>query len=430
MYRLNVDGTAGKNFQNIPLLANDSLFVFIETTVDITDNGLSFLYTDALQFDSGERQQEVQLVTLVKDAVFIFPPTNPDGSKTTVLLGQDNEGNDIRVEGVELTDSQLNFSNEKPYVIYGYAAVPEDRTLTVEAGARVHFHENSGIWVRPGATLQINGSLSADTVLLEKEVIFEGDRLEPEFDAVAGQWGSVWLSNGSIANSIDHLTLKNATIGLFVEGDDLQASPTLTITNSQIYNSASVNLWGSNAKIVGANMVLGGAGAISLYCSLGGDYNFTHSTIANYWSGGFRRGPALTIDNEVSLTSGDKLQGNLLNASFVNCIVAGSNFKELDLFDNGNNDFNFSFDDCLIQFDGDSDNPLFDFTNTTYYNSIFLNENFDFKNAFQNDFRLGSESFALDSGQINSALQVPLDILGTDRTSSPDLGAYEFTVEE
>ena len=35
-YRLNVDGRAGKTFANIPLLAKDSLYVFIETTFDIS----------------------------------------------------------------------------------------------------------------------------------------------------------------------------------------------------------------------------------------------------------------------------------------------------------------------------------------------------------------------------------------------------------
>tara|TARA_B100001250_G_scaffold109359_1_gene92352 strand:+ start:612 stop:1061 length:450 start_codon:yes stop_codon:yes gene_type:complete len=50
-YRLNVDGiygsdsNAGKYFENIELLANDSLYIFIETTVDIedlSDKALSF----------------------------------------------------------------------------------------------------------------------------------------------------------------------------------------------------------------------------------------------------------------------------------------------------------------------------------------------------------------------------------------------------
>src|SRR5690606_34759779 len=36
-YRLNVDGMAGKVFENVELLAKDSMFVFIETTFDIQD---------------------------------------------------------------------------------------------------------------------------------------------------------------------------------------------------------------------------------------------------------------------------------------------------------------------------------------------------------------------------------------------------------
>ncbi|MDP5061511.1 MAG: hypothetical protein NWP64_06285, partial [Maribacter sp.] len=57
-YRLNVDGVAGKNFENIPLYAKDSLFILIETTIDIHDDTLSELvYTDAIQFDSEPYQQ-------------------------------------------------------------------------------------------------------------------------------------------------------------------------------------------------------------------------------------------------------------------------------------------------------------------------------------------------------------------------------------
>jgi len=332
-------------------------------------------------------------------------------------------------QGVALSDEQLTFTNDRPYVIYGYAAVPENKTMVVDPGARIHFHENSGLWVQENASLQINGTLSADTLLLENEIVFEGDRLEPEFENIAGQWGTVWLSKGSTNNIISNLTLKNATIGLFVEGDVQDPATTLTIKNTQVYNSASVNLWANTAKITGENVVLGGAGDISLYCSLGGDYSFTHSTIANYWSNGFRNGPALRLDNELNLASGEVLQGDLENASFVNCIISGSSFNELDIFANGSNAFNFNFDDCILQFEGNTDNPLLDFTDTTYYNSIYLNENTDFKKPILNDFRLGAMSFAIDRGQTEAAAIVPADILGVQRTASPDLGAYEATIE-
>ena len=73
-YRLNVDGQEGKAFKNVPLFAQDSLYVFIEITQDISKTQQSnWLYTDVLQFDSGKNIQEIPLVTLIKDAVFLSP---------------------------------------------------------------------------------------------------------------------------------------------------------------------------------------------------------------------------------------------------------------------------------------------------------------------------------------------------------------------
>ena len=55
--------------------------------------------------------------------------------------------------------------------------------------------------------------------LLENEVIFEGDRLEPIFEDVPGQWGTIWLFDGSVNNEINYTTIKNSSIGLYLSGD-------------------------------------------------------------------------------------------------------------------------------------------------------------------------------------------------------------------
>ena len=69
-----------------------------------------------------------------------------------------------------------------------------------------------GIFVQNGGSLHINGTYSTDQELLENEVILEGDRLEPGFSDVPGQWGTIQLLEGSIDNIIDYTTIKNATI--------------------------------------------------------------------------------------------------------------------------------------------------------------------------------------------------------------------------
>jgi len=71
-YRLNVDGIPGKEFENIDILARDSIYVFVETTINI-NNSVNPLYTDKILFDIGSSQQNVDLITLVQDANFIFP---------------------------------------------------------------------------------------------------------------------------------------------------------------------------------------------------------------------------------------------------------------------------------------------------------------------------------------------------------------------
>ncbi|MEM9001767.1 MAG: choice-of-anchor Q domain-containing protein [Bacteroidota bacterium] len=431
-YRLNVDGLAGKEFADIALLAKDSLYIFIETTIDIEPLGENeFLYTDAIQFGNDGPQQKVPLVTLVRDAIFLYPRQTADGMAETLLLGLDEAGNEIRIEGFVLENDKLRFTSEKPYVIYGYAAVTEENTLTIDAGARVHFHKDSGILVSAGATLQVNGLPSEDGALLENEVIFEGDRLEPEFEDVAGQWGTIWLAEGSRASSITHLTIKNATVGILVEGGMNTIPPTLTLSNTQVYNSASTNLWARSSSITAANLVLGSAGETSLYCNLGGSYDFNHSTIANYWNNGFRNGASVQIDNFVALDSGEILGADLISASFSNCIIDGNRSIELLLQQNGTNAFHYLFDHCSIQFEDFNtqfaDNPLYDFENADFYQNVLLNANTDFLAPFNDDFRLGERSDAIDAGSLPTAMQIPLDLQGMDRTLAPDLGAYEYS---
>ena len=57
-----------------------------------------------------------------------------------------------------------------------------------------------------------------NNILYENEVIFEGDRLEPSFEDIPGQWGAIWLLNGSIENEFNYTTIKNSSIGIYTVG--------------------------------------------------------------------------------------------------------------------------------------------------------------------------------------------------------------------
>ena len=430
-YRLNVDGIAGRTFSNVEILPRDSIFIFVETTLDYStfpSDSTSFLYTDAIRFDIGENEQQVTLVTLVQDAVFLFPRRDAEGIKETLSLGESTEGEELRVEGYFLDDDELTFTNEKPYIIYGYAAVPPEKTLNIEAGARIHFHENSGIIVASNGTLQVNGERSQDTLAMENEVIFEGDRLEPLYSNIAGQWGTIWLTAGSKNNQISHAKIKNATIGLLVDANAGNGNPTLQIDNSQIYNSSNIGLLAQTATITGENLVLNNSGISSLWLSLGGNYTFKHSTIANYWTQGFRQAAALQIDN-FSPTETGVLAEALVQANFINCIIAGNRWEELELSAVEEAAFNYKFTNSLIRFD-DTFNDLtgtgfYDFENSAKFSAVILSNDPNFKDPENNDLRIGEDSPANGIALPSTSAEVPLDILGNPRTANPDMGAYE-----
>lgn len=432
-YRLNVDGVSGKTFDNVQILAKDSLYVFVETTVDITNvtNATTYLYTDQIEFDTNSKLQKVELVTLVKDAVFIYP--NRDNTTKvidTLTLNVGGQPVKTNIQGRELLPEELTFTNEKPYVIYGFAAVPNGETLTMDPGTRVYFHNNSGLLVTEGSSININGSLSTDQDLLENEVILEGDRLEPDFSETPGQWSAIWLLDGSINNTINYTTIKNATVGVLCDGNPDATTDKLTITNSQIYNSSAFGILGRNTSIAGENVVINNSGQSSFAGTIGGKYNFTHCTIANYWNNGFRQYPSVLLNNFITDADNNTTLADLTEANFNNCIIYGNDNPEIlldEVVDNSVS-FNFKFTNCLIRFQDNNNNftgANYDLSDTTHYEGNLFNLDPNFKDTSVNQLMIGDESAAINQGNTIFSNQVPFDILNVNRTASPDLGAYQ-----
>ena len=432
-FRLNVDGLPGKTFRDIEILPRDSIFVFVEVTADIeslSNQEVQFLYEDKIVFDTDSNQQQVDLVALIQDAVFLFPERFEDGTKESLLLGLDEDGEEIRIEGFFLDDEHLHFTNEKPYVIYGFAGVAPGKTLKIDPGARLHFHSNSGIIVANNASLRAEGELSNDPELLENEIIFQGDRLEPSFQNTPGQWATVWLTQGSTNHLFQHVTIKNSTVGILMDSNDGGEEPTLTIKNTQIYNSATVGLLARTGNVYAENMVVNNSGQASVNLSFGGKYNFNHCTIANYWNSSFRQFPALLIENNIQTQAGVLVE-DLIEANFSNCIIYGSENIELILNKAEGASFNYKFENSLIRFNdfnnSFAENPLYDFEDDTIFDSIILNENPLFFDQNNNGLEIQLESGASQIGNDFTTNLVPFDLLGRSRSFPSDAGAYKAT---
>lgn len=423
-YRMTVDGmqgNQGKAFNNVTILAKDSVYIFIETTANSADaNPADFLYTDQIQFDSGANLQNVELVTLVQDAIFLYPKRFNDGTTETLPVGNEAIYGFYLDENDPINGNELTFTKQKPYVIYGYAAVPSGKTVTFDAGSRIHFHANSGLIVTANASINVDGTTST-TEKLENEVIFEGDRLESGFSDVPGQWAAIWLTDGSTNNKFNHLTIKNATIGLLIQNND---GTTVQVKNTQIYNSANYGILAQTAKINGENMVINNAGQAGLACTYGGNYTFTHCTFNNNWNSSQQ--VAVLVNNY--FTAAIPEVKNLTAATFNNCIIYGPYSNEMILNKKSGATFEYQFNNCLLKFDNTSNqytnHPDYQFdTDAIHYNFIIQNKDPKFFNVYQNKLNIDATSAAFAKG--NSAYPVPLDILGNTRTLPPDLGAYQ-----
>ena len=437
-YRLNVDGMtgdihlSGNEFSNIELLAKDSMYIFIETTVDIDDlvnNETQFLYTDAIEFGQ-INPQKVELITLVKDAVFIYPQqiTTSDGSLETQTLFFDLDGDgvqdDSNLKGRFLQENELNFTNEKPYVIYGYAAVPEGEILEIDPGSRLHFHSNSGLLVTNNASIHANGALSFDSDLLENEIIFEGNRLEPGFEDIPGQWQTIWLFNGSTNNKFNYSTIKNSTVGILSDGNQYDGNK-LEITNTQIYNSSNFGILGRATNIRAENLAINKSGQSSFAATFGGSYDIIHATIANYWNYSFRQFPALLLNNFTLDEEQNLIPNDLISANFTNCIIYGNDNPELILDNVAQANFNFNFKNCLLLFNDYGNifsGPYYDFNDLMLYENILFNSSPEFLNPSQNQLQISTSSPAAGSG-INLG-NLNTDITGSERSYPADLGAY------
>lgn len=442
-YRLMVDGVPGKVFNDVELLAKDSMFVFIETTIDYSEyanNETTFLYNDKIYFGTDAGEQKVELVTLVQDAIFIKPDRQlPDNIKETIIANKEY------AQGHELsTPEELHWTNEKPYVVYGYALVPDEKTLTIDPGARVHFHAESGLIVDNGATLNINGAVSS-TEELENEVIFEGDRLEPEFSDIPGQWSGLYIISGN-DNRINHLTVKNAVVGIFMYNFETSVQPKLTMNNSQIYNCTNYGIYTRHAILNGDNIVANNAGAASVALSQGGTYNFRQCTFANYFSS-FSQYPLTATDwTDVTLVDPETGQQTVerrvsdMEANFDNCIFYGSSNLGVGLEHLYPEDVTYKtkFNHCFIKIIDTSNqlknNPLYPsegnnpelalYTECIIAKSSTTNKP-DFLDPRNNKLDIGADSAANGTADAAVAAAVGVDILGISRVAPYDIGAYE-----
>jgi hypothetical protein len=380
-FRINVDGVPTDYAENVEIAGNDSLFVFVEVTLEVNNTTNPMVISDSIRFRTNGLDQYVNLDVWGQDAYFHV--------------------NEI-VQG--------NWANDKPHVLYGVAGVgypglDSNLTLTIPAGTEIYCHKGSRLLVYK-STLDIQGSYG-------NEVVFQGDRLESFYDNTPGQWYGVHFIEAN-SSTIDYAIIKNGSVGIQV--DSTQSAHTLLLTNTIVENNDYFGLnVNAGGVITAENCLFGSAGICSAYLFAGGEYHFNHCNFVNYWNGS-RGGPALAVKNYYEY-EGTTYIRDVLNSEVMNCVVWGTIDKELEVDTLQFGAFNMDFSFSVIR-----RNEIYDYAGYTNIDWDSTTHYPGFIDPSIGDFHLMSTSPLIDSGTPTSVIS---DIEGAAR-SNPDAGCYEF----
>jgi hypothetical protein len=388
-FRLNVNGEVTNETYNVQIPAHDSIFIFVEATLGKTGKSAPLITEDSIIFRTNNIEQKVRLMAWGQDFILI---------KSDII-------------------KTATWNKDRPYLVYNEALVDSQQILTIEPGTMVYFHKNAGLKVK--GTLKVNGTF-------EEPVEFKGDRMEPSFNEIPDQWNGIILYSGSHNNKINFAKIKNANIGLQVGTLEHSGYASVELSNTRIENMSWSGIWAMKSKILAYNCVISNVRYYNTALLLGGDYQFYHTTFANYYTNaysGMRTTETLVVSNYlVDAKSGVKYVGDMKQAIFGNCVISGNRANELLVSMDKKGESNYLFDRSLIQI-----SDSFKIADPARYVDIIRNVSPRFKSPYKGNFELDTLSVIKDYGRANYAKLYPSDLKNDSRISDngPDLGAIE-----
>lgn len=395
-FRVNIDGENRSSWHDIDLRAHDSLFIFVEVTIDPRDEDAPFEERDSIVFTLASGvQQHVLLTAWGRDAYIL--------------------------QAVTLTDSLTVLPATRPVFVLDSLVVAEGATLRLLPGCRLHFHADAG--------LSVHGTVEA-LGTKDSLVVFRGDRFDWMFsylpyDWVKGQWLGITLYSTSHDNLFLYTDIHGSYYGIRSQATDME-HVLFTMENSQIHNTDGTGL----------DLTLSVGSAINCQFSnahthcvdiRGGRYEFVHCTIANLWpwNNVYETGEALQLRNTDN-TSFWPLYG----VNFTNCIITGRLEDELtglvlDTLDA------YHFSHCLINSRPDITPHFEEIFWESPDSAVWGKDNFvPLRARYNYDFHLDSLSHARGIGDPSIVPLVPTDRDGNERPTPPDAGCYQYIGEE
>lgn len=389
-FRINVDGIPVISTGDILLRGGDSMYVFVDVTLDPNNGTNPLMIEDSIIFYTNNNRQSVVLNAVGQDAYFHYN---------------------------EISQCAEIWPTDKPHVVYGYVIVPSCCKLTIPAGADVYMHNNAFIAADSCATLEVLGSATSP-------VKFQGDRLEPEYEEEPGQWRFIWLSSLSKDNLIDWAEIKNGTIGVLCDSFGGSPNPTVRITNTKIKNMTLAGVFGRCSSVHGDNLEISNCAQYCVAIAYGGSCQFRQCTFANYWNISNRTTPAVVVNNWYEIDDFTNEVRDLTSANFYNCIVWGDKENELvlDSITTSGEQFNCRFESTLIR----TDQPTGSFAHFDIFTQQIKNTDPQFVSLGDFNYRLQATSPVRNIANPGNAVPSnDLDNYNRFSDGQPDLGCYE-----
>lgn len=338
-FRINADGVSGNFVKDLEVEPKDSLFIFVEVTLDPNGGTLPMIVEDSIRFKTNGTNQYVKLAAWGQDAYFHYSDTTNTGI----------------------------WPNDKPHVIYNFAGIPEGESLTIQAGTNIYLHKKALLFVYK-SSLNINGTK-------DNPVTFQGDRLEPIYNNDAGQYYGIYFQEAQ-PSTINYCQIKNATSGIHLFSADAgNTQATLHVSNTTILNSASYGVFlYQKPHIEMENCIVAKSGTHNLFVLAGGDYEIRNSYLYNKSSSN----PSIGIRNYfLDANTSTTFVGSTDIGLIANSVVYGINEQEYvidTLNPDGTLDFNFKFISNVMK-GNDTIVPNFIFDNVWNQNPALDEEN-------------------------------------------------------
>jgi hypothetical protein len=379
-YQLTINGKGGKTHQNIVINSQDSILILVDVLPENEQEEWIDEVRDYIEFVD-PISDATHLITLQSWAVSVSERTK------SVICDERWDRNNAQL----ITD-----------------------TLVVDSHCSLYIEEGTRVLFDPSAALFVLGSLTVSGTA-EDPVLFRASRMDDAYKQAPGFWNGVYFLEGSSQNEINHLILENSQTGLRIGTPDEDDLADVVLQNVIIRHSSQFAIQAYNSDLFAENLLVYDIGVVPCFHAIGGSYHYRHVTVTNFPSQFGSSEPAMVFADHLILeeqTLSDVLSLHLKNSIFWGGIADTDVYISL-IDETSNIEVSNNIIFSSEEWEGNMTSSSLDFVG--------------FKDPFSFNYKLDSTSPAIDAS-IDSDLA--LDLEGLLRDSIPDVGAYEFLLNE